>query len=131
MEAQSISILLLGDENVGKTTFLSYVTDNQTTSYSNHHLTLVNRRISQGHGNLTGTRPINLLRDSDQPFIFEVSFGRRRYRLEFYDTASPENWRLLQPDLVLLCYDISQRPSLGSLQRLVRVPLPAPQHVTN
>lgn len=78
------------------------------------------RRISQGHSNLTGTRPITLLRDMNQPFIFEISFGRRRYRLEFYDTSSPESWRLLQPDLVLICYDISQRLSLINLQRIVR-----------
>lgn len=80
------------------------------------------RRISQGHGNLTGTRPITLLRDTDQPFVFEISFGRRQYRLEFYDTASPESWRLYQPDLVLLCYNISQRLSLINLQQVVRAP---------
>lgn len=83
---------------------------------------LKDRRISQGHSNLTGQNHIDLLKDIDQPFIFEVSFGRRQYRLEFYDTASPENWRLLQPDLVLICYDISQRLSLINLQRLVRFP---------
>ncbi|KAJ4422836.1 hypothetical protein N0V82_002492 [Gnomoniopsis sp. IMI 355080] len=98
MEAQTISILLLGDEKVGKSTFLS--------------------RISQGHSNLTGKSQITLLRDIDQPFIFEISFGRRRYRLEFYDTSSPDSWRLLRPDLVLLCYDISQRLSLIHLQRI-------------
>lgn len=78
------------------------------------------RRISQGHHNLTGTQPISLLRDIDQPFNFEVSFGKRRYRLEFYDTSSPDSWRLLQPDLVLVCYDISQRLSLINLKRIVR-----------
>ncbi|KAG6360608.1 hypothetical protein INS49_011672 [Diaporthe citri] len=96
--ALTISILLLGDEAVGKTTFLS--------------------RISQGHNNLVGTRPINLLKDIDQPYVFETSFGRQQYRLEFYDTSSPENWRLLRPDLVLICYDISQRLSLINLQRV-------------
>lgn len=85
-------------------------------------LTLIDRRISQGHSNLMGTKPVTLLRDIDQPFIFEISFGRRQYRLELYDTSSPENWRLLQPDLVLICYDISQRLSLMNLQRLVRLP---------
>ncbi|ROV97745.1 hypothetical protein VMCG_07403 [Cytospora schulzeri] len=100
MEPQTISILLLGDEKVGKSTFLS--------------------RISQGHSNLTGTAPITLLKDLDQPFIFEVSFGKRQYRLEFYDTSSPENWRLLRPDLILICFDISHRPSLINLQQVVR-----------
>lgn len=63
-----------------------------------------------------------MLRDIDQPFIFEISFGRQRYRLEFYDTSSPESWRLLQPDLILMCYDISQRLSLINLQQIVRGP---------
>ncbi|ROW17041.1 hypothetical protein VPNG_01014 [Cytospora leucostoma] len=76
------------------------------------------RRISQGPGNLTGTRPITRLRDIDQPFQFEISFGRRRYELVFYDTSSPESWRLLNPDLIILCYDISQRSSLTNLQRV-------------
>ncbi|KUI68030.1 GTP-binding protein rhoA [Cytospora mali] len=99
MESQTTSILLLGDEQVGKSTFLS--------------------RISQGHSNLNGgTTPITLLKDIDQPFIFEVSFGRRQYRLEFYDTSSPESWRLLRPDLILICFDISHRPSLINLQRI-------------
>lgn len=66
-----------------------------------------------------GTRPINLLKDIEQPFLFEVSFGGRQYRLEFYDTSSPDNWRLLRPDLILICYDISQRLSLINLQRVV------------
>ncbi|KAK7726865.1 hypothetical protein SLS63_007485 [Diaporthe eres] len=65
-----------------------------------------------------GTRPISLLKDMNQPFLFETSFGRQQYRLEFYDTSSPENWRLLRPDLVLICYDISQRLSLIDLQRV-------------
>lgn len=80
------------------------------------------RRISQGPGNLTGTRPITRLRDIDQPFLFEISFGRRRYELVFYDTSSPESWRLLNPDLIILCYDISQRSSLTNLQQFVRGP---------
>lgn len=75
---------------------------------------------------MTGTQPINLLRDLDQPFVFEVSLGRRQYRLEFYDTSSPENWRLLRPDLILICFDISHRPSLMNLQQFVRKHFLAP-----
>lgn len=88
--------------------------------YADMSNSTVCRRISQGHSNLTGTNSITLLKDLDQPFIFEVSFGKRQYRLEFYDTSSPENWRLLRPDLVLICFDISNRPSLTNLQRVVR-----------
>ncbi|KAI0536052.1 P-loop containing nucleoside triphosphate hydrolase protein [Xylaria digitata] len=93
-----VKVLLLGDENVGKTTFLS--------------------RISGGGNSLDGNAPITLLRDIDQPFIFELRNRRRAYRLEFYDTAYPGDWRLLEPDLILVCYDISQRLSLINMERV-------------
>ncbi|GAW15832.1 hypothetical protein ANO14919_052540 [Xylariales sp. No.14919] len=98
MEEHTVKVLLLGDENVGKTTFLS--------------------RISGGGDSLDGTVPITLLRDVDQPFIFELRNRRRAYRLEFYDTAYPGDWRLLEPDLVLICYDISQRASLINAEQV-------------
>ena len=78
------------------------------------------RRISQGRQSLRGKTPITLLRDMDQPFVFEIRSRKGQYRFEFCDTSSPENWRLLRPDLVILCYDISQRLSLINLQRVVR-----------
>jgi Ras homolog gene family, member A len=40
----------------------------------------------------------------------------RPYRFEFYDTTSPQNYTLLQPDLVILCYDINDRASLEDVQ---------------
>ncbi|KAI8634445.1 P-loop containing nucleoside triphosphate hydrolase protein [Xylariaceae sp. FL1651] len=98
MEEHTVKILLLGDDKVGKTTFLS--------------------RVSGGGNTLEGNVPITLLRDIDQPFIFEVRNRRRAYRLEFYDTACPENWRLLEPDLILICYDISQRLSLINMKQV-------------
>ncbi|OTA90794.1 hypothetical protein M434DRAFT_360462 [Hypoxylon sp. CO27-5] len=98
MDEVAIKVLLLGDEKVGKTTFLS--------------------RISRGSSGLGGHASITLLRDIDQPFIFEIRNRRRAYRLEFYDTSCPEDWRLLEPDLVLICYDISQRLSLINMQRV-------------
>lgn len=55
------------------------------------------------------------LRDSDQPYAFDVTLYGRPYRLRFYDTASPTNYTLLQPSFVILCYDISSRASLQSL----------------
>jgi hypothetical protein len=73
------------------------------------------RRISAGEG----TGPITLLRDFDQPFTFEIRFSTKQYRLEFYDTSSPENWRLLNPDLVILCYDISRRSTLMNMKSQV------------
>lgn len=63
--------------------------------------------------------PIPLLRDIDQPHIFDVKLGSRPYRLEFFDTSSPENWRLLDPDVVIICYDISQRLSMINMKRYV------------
>lgn len=65
----------------------------------------------------------------DQPFVFEVRSRKGQYRFEFYDTSSPENWRLLRPDLVIICYDISQRLSLINLQQVV-CPLPNPPRTT-
>ncbi|KAK6226004.1 Rho-like small GTPase [Colletotrichum tabaci] len=93
MDGDAIKILLVGDEKCGKTSFIS--------------------RLSAGEG----TGPITLLRDIDQPFIFEIKLGQNPYRLEFYDTNSPENWKLLDPDIVILCYDISQRLSLINMRR--------------
>ncbi|KXX77598.1 GTP-binding protein RHO4 [Madurella mycetomatis] len=98
MGEHTITILLLGDEKCGKSTFLS--------------------RISQGRQNLRGRTSITLLRDIDQPFIFEIRTRQGQYRFEFYDTSSPESWRLLRPDMVIICYDISQRLSLINLQRV-------------
>ncbi|KAI1339914.1 P-loop containing nucleoside triphosphate hydrolase protein [Xylariaceae sp. FL0016] len=93
-----IKVLLLGDKKVGKTTFLS--------------------RVSGGGGSLEGRVPITILRDIDQPYIFELRNRRRTYRIEFYDTSCPESWRLVEPDLILICYDISQRSSLSNMQRI-------------
>lgn len=56
------------------------------------------------------------LHDFDQPFPFEVSFYPRRARLEFYDTSSPENYSLLQPSVIVLCFSISDPGSLDSIQ---------------
>ncbi|KAI0162717.1 P-loop containing nucleoside triphosphate hydrolase protein [Pestalotiopsis sp. NC0098] len=93
-----VKILLLGDARVGKSTFLA--------------------RMSKGASALEGNMNVDLLRDMDQPFIFEARNKRGGYRLEFYDTSSPENWRLLEPDMVIICYDISQRLSLINMQRV-------------
>jgi Ras family protein A len=41
----------------------------------------------------------------------------RPYRFEFYDTASPEHYTLLRPDLAILCFDINNRSSLENVQK--------------
>lgn len=76
--------------------------------------------MSKGSGALEGRVDITLLRDIDQPFIFEARNRAGAYRLQFYDTSSPESWRLLEPDMIIICYDISQRLSLINMQRVVR-----------
>ncbi|KAJ0423694.1 P-loop containing nucleoside triphosphate hydrolase protein [Aspergillus carlsbadensis] len=97
-----ISILLLGDEGCGKSTFLSG---------------LKNVRAQQaGAGNSNGQ--IDLLRDSDQPFVYEINFSKKSFTLEIYDTASPnQHWTTLRPDVVLLAFDISNRETLDGLKR--------------
>jgi hypothetical protein len=91
---------------------------------NHHHMSLHpnptnNRRISQGRDRLKGRQPITQLKDLYQPFVFELRARTTSYRLEFYDKSSPENWRLVKPDIVVLCYDITQRLSLINLQRVV------------
>lgn len=56
------------------------------------------------------------LRDSDQPFIFDIKMYNRPYRFEFSDTASPLNYTLLKPDVLVLCFDVSRRETLYSLK---------------
>lgn len=79
-------------------------------------LTASRRRLSAGEH----VNPIPALRDIDQPFIFEIKFAGKHYRFEFFDTSSPDNWRLLDPDAIVICYDISQRLSLINMKRYVR-----------
>ncbi len=44
----------------------------------------------------------------------------RPYRFEFYDTSSPENYTLLQPDFVILCFDVTDRRSLINVPQVWR-----------
>jgi hypothetical protein len=72
-----------------------------------------------------------ILRDQDQPFECEIRFGNKEWRFELYDTASPKPWKELKPDMVVLCFDISQRLSLINMQRYVCPPPHLPsQHPT-
>ncbi|KAI4712766.1 hypothetical protein J4E90_009676 [Alternaria incomplexa] len=93
-----VNVLLLGDSEVGKSTFLS--------------------RLSLGvqpQGDDLPPYELPKLRDIDQPYAFDISLYGRPYRLQFFDTASPQNYTLLHPQFVILCYDISSRASLDSL----------------
>ncbi|KAF1966512.1 P-loop containing nucleoside triphosphate hydrolase protein [Bimuria novae-zelandiae CBS 107.79] len=94
-----VNVLLLGDEEVGKSTFLS--------------------RLSLGirpHNDDLPPYSLPTLRDSEQPFTFNVSLYNRAYSLAFSDTSSPTSYTLLRPDFIVLCYDISRRSTLESLR---------------
>ncbi|KAI4196210.1 MAG: hypothetical protein LQ350_006703 [Teloschistes chrysophthalmus] len=77
-------------------------------------------RLSRGQTSLESGGPLPILHDLDQPFIFNISMYNRPYRFEFFDTASPENYTLLRPDFVILCYDITDRRSLINIQQVWR-----------
>ncbi|KAJ9661978.1 hypothetical protein H2201_006267 [Coniosporium apollinis] len=98
-EIPEVKILLLGDAEVGKSTFLS--------------------RLTLGaHSHSSDDLPpyaLPTLRDLDQPFIFDIRMYNRPYRFLFYDTASPENYTLLRPDFLILCFDITRRETLFAL----------------
>jgi len=99
IDTPEVTILLLGDAEVGKSTFLS-------------RLTLGIRP----HDESLPPYELPVLRDGDQPFTFNISMYNRPYRFYLYDTASPENWTLLKPSFIILCYDISRRSTLYSLR---------------
>ncbi|KAG8629196.1 hypothetical protein KVT40_003061 [Elsinoe batatas] len=93
-EQEEVSILLLGDAEVGKSTFLSRLS-----------------ALKEG----PSIKRLPVLRDSEQPFVFDVTMYRKSFRLEFYDTASPTSYRLQRPSIIILCFSIGDRQSLFSL----------------
>lgn len=62
-------------------------------------------------------QPLPALRDLDQPFAFNMRLYNRPYRFEFYDTASPTNYTLLKPSVIILCYNIGDPDSLLSVRK--------------
>ncbi|MCJ1391288.1 hypothetical protein MMC18_004151 [Xylographa bjoerkii] len=100
-EPPTVTILLLGDSECGKSTFLS--------------------RLSHGQNSVrTKITGFTLLRDLDQPFLYDIRMYNRLYRFQFYDTASPENYTLLRPNFVILCYNVSDRKSLDNVKQVWR-----------
>ena len=89
-----------------------------------HHtfqLTAARSRLSHGRNAARlKTTDLPLLRDLDQPFVYDIRMYNRAYRFEFSDTASPENYTLLHPNFVILCYDINDRRSLVNVQQVWR-----------
>ena len=101
-DGSTVSVLLLGDPGCGKSTFLA--------------------KLSTGAASITKpvspSNPLPRLRDLDQPFVYNIRMYNRPYRFEFYDTASPENYTLLNPDFIILCYDINDRRSLENVDNV-------------
>lgn len=134
-DVPEVPILLLGDAGVGKSTFLSYVLpapsrflsriqiegleSSESSSHSTSRLTL-GSKTSHAHN-----KSLPVLHDLDQPFPFNISLYNRPYRFEFYDTASPTNYTLLHPAVIVLCYSIAQPKSLHSLQQYWRLTVEA------
>ncbi|KAL4897316.1 P-loop containing nucleoside triphosphate hydrolase protein [Aspergillus ambiguus] len=101
-EETTVTVLLLGDAGCGKTTFLSC---------------LKKGRHIRTQPTESSNASIELLRDTDQPFLYDIHFSKKSFTLEIYDTACPnQHWSTLQPDVVLLAFDISSRDSLAGLK---------------
>ncbi|KAE8338983.1 hypothetical protein BDV24DRAFT_136886 [Aspergillus arachidicola] len=99
-QENTVTILLLGDPGCGKTTFLSALKQGR----------------SRLNGNASHSQP-EPLRDSDQPFLYDIRFSKKSFSLELYDTACPnQHWSTLKPDVVLLAFDISNRDTLTNLK---------------
>jgi len=78
-----------------------------------------NRRISQTHTNHNTPIDLPILKDIDQPFVYNIKYFNRPYSFRIYDCDGPDEWRLLQPDIVILCFDIGVRDSLEGLKTKV------------
>ncbi len=75
-----------------------------------------NSRLMLGSNKSLGPiKQLPLLRDLDQPFTLHIRLYDRPYRFEFYDTASPTNYTLLRPELIILCYSIADPESLRNV----------------
>nr|POE99421.1 rho-related gtp-binding protein rhoa-a [Quercus suber] len=74
-----------------------------------------NSRLTLGN-NHDPSAPLPKLRDLDQPFPFDIRMYNRSYRFEFYDTASSENYTLLKPAVLIMCYSIADPESLSNLR---------------
>ncbi|KAJ5103560.1 hypothetical protein N7532_004089 [Penicillium argentinense] len=99
----TVTLLLLGDAGCGKSTFLSRLKRG--------------KKPSPSQPGAAADNTVEALRDSDQPFIYDIRFSKKKFTLELYDTASPnQHWSTLHPDVVVLAFDISNRETLAGLK---------------
>lgn len=70
--------------------------------------------MTAGAGSNSST-PLRTLKDLEQPFVFDIRFARKNFRLEFYDTASPTSYTLLKPSMIVLCFSVEDRQTLTSV----------------
>ncbi|KAG8528363.1 uncharacterized protein KY384_007281 [Bacidia gigantensis] len=98
-EGPTVPVLFLGDPGCGKSTFLAKLSSGSSS---------IAKPISPSN-------PLPLLRDYDQPYVYNIRMYNRPYRFELYDTASPDNYTLLKPDFIIICYDINDRRTLENV----------------
>ncbi|KAJ5888570.1 hypothetical protein N7495_008611 [Penicillium taxi] len=100
-EEANVTLLLLGDPECGKSTFLSRLQSGKKPTVP---------QPDAGNN-------IDILKDSDQPFLYDIRFSKKSFTLEIYDTSSPsKHWSTLCPDIVILAFDISNRETLTGLK---------------
>ncbi|KAJ5792710.1 uncharacterized protein N7503_008688 [Penicillium pulvis] len=102
-EADStVTLLLLGDAGCGKSVFLSRLKSG--------------KKLEPSQPSTTDSAS-ETLRDSDQPFTYDIRFSKKAFTLELYDTACPnQHWSTLRPDVVIIAFDISNRDTLTGLK---------------
>lgn len=75
----------------------------------------------------TSNGDTELLRDSNQPFIYDIRFSKKKFTLELYDTSNPnQHWSTLQPNVVVLAFDISNRETLAGLSGVILLSITMP-----
>ncbi|KAJ5760473.1 Rho-like small GTPase [Penicillium odoratum] len=98
----TVTLLLLGDAGCGKSLFLSRLKSG--------------KKPPAPPGTTTESAP-ETLRDSDQPFTYDIRFSKKSFTLEIYDTSCPnQHWSTLSPDVIVIAFDISDRETLTSLK---------------